>query len=389
MRILYGVVGEGMGHATRSKVTLEWLLAHGHHVKVVVSNRAYGFLEKTFGSSFPRVADAPEGIGAIDVVEIEGLVMKYVDNAFDDTGSVLHNVLRAPGLIAENVGAYYEDIVRWKPQAVISDFDSFAYLFGKIHRLPILSIDNQQVVQRCEIPDAAKDVSRADYRAIKAFVKAKLPACDHYIITGFFYPEIREKYQDKTTLVPPILRQAIIEATPTPAIEAKHFLVYQTSKSDTTLIPTLEKWGEKCIVYGLGRDEQIGNVTLKPFSEQGFVDDLASSRGVISNGGLSLLNEAVSLHKPVFSVPVRKQYEQVLNSWYLDALGYGRRAGTINEADLRAFAADVPKHAKALESFQHDSNAKLFATVEKVLGDFEGEAFHREVHRGSSKYKIT
>src|SRR4051794_19018760 len=115
MRILYGVVGEGMGHATRSKVTLEWLLAHGHHVKVVVSNRAYGFLDKTFSSSFPRCADAKDDEPAIDVVEIEGLVMKYVDNAFDDTGSVLHNVLRAPGLIAENVGAYYEDIVRWKP----------------------------------------------------------------------------------------------------------------------------------------------------------------------------------------------------------------------------------------------------------------------------------
>jgi uncharacterized protein (TIGR00661 family) len=132
MRILYGVVGEGMGHATRSKVTLEWLLAHGHHVKVVVSNRAYAFLEKAFGTAFPRVADAAEGVGAIDVVEIEGLVMKYVDNAFDDTGSVVHNMLRAPGLIAENVGAYYEDLVRWKPQSVISDFDSFAYLFAKL-----------------------------------------------------------------------------------------------------------------------------------------------------------------------------------------------------------------------------------------------------------------
>src|SRR5687767_7766027 len=35
MRILYGVVGEGMGHATRSRVVLAHLLASGHEVKVV------------------------------------------------------------------------------------------------------------------------------------------------------------------------------------------------------------------------------------------------------------------------------------------------------------------------------------------------------------------
>ncbi|CAF1190291.1 unnamed protein product [Rotaria sordida] len=35
MRILYGIVGEGMGHATRSKVTLEILMQEQHHVKVV------------------------------------------------------------------------------------------------------------------------------------------------------------------------------------------------------------------------------------------------------------------------------------------------------------------------------------------------------------------
>jgi nicotinate phosphoribosyltransferase len=37
MKILYGVVGEGMGHATRSKVTIEHLIAKGHSVKIVVS----------------------------------------------------------------------------------------------------------------------------------------------------------------------------------------------------------------------------------------------------------------------------------------------------------------------------------------------------------------
>jgi uncharacterized protein (TIGR00661 family) len=382
MRILYGVVGEGMGHATRSKTSLEWLLANGHHVKVVVSNRAYGFLDKTFTSSFPRCSEASEGQGAIDVIEIRGLVMKYVDNAFAEGASVVKNVLRGPGLIAENVGAYYDDVVRFKPQAVISDFDSFAYLFSRVHGLPIMSIDNQQIIQRTEIAEAAKEADKGAYRATKAFVKAKLPGCDKYVITSFFYPPLREKYADKTVLVPPILRKPIIEAKTLPATEGKHFLVYQTSASDTSLIPTLQSVSDqKFIVYGLNRAETLGNCTLKTFSETGFVDDLATSRGVVSNGGYSLMGEAVSLHRPVFSVPVRNQYEQILNAWYLQDLGYGAFEEAIAEEPLRAFVKRVPEYAAKLAGFQHDSNKKLFATLKETIDEFEAHAFGKDVRR--------
>ncbi|MGZ3452455.1 MAG: glycosyltransferase family protein [Polyangiales bacterium] len=382
MRILYGVVGEGMGHATRSKTSLEWLLANGHHVKVVVSNRAYGFLDKTFTNSFPRCEDAKEGQGAIDVIEIRGLIMKYVDNAFAEGASVVKNVLRGPGLIAENVGAYYDDVVRFKPQAVISDFDSFAYLFSKVHGLPILSIDNQQIIQRTEIPEAAKEADKGAFRATKAFVKAKLPGCDKYVITSFFYPPLREKYADKTVLVPPILRKPIIEAKTVPATEGKHFIVYQTSASDTSLIPTLNAVSDqKFIVYGLNRAETIGNCTLKTFSETGFVDDLATSRGVIANGGYSLMGEAVSLHRPVFSVPVRNQYEQILNAWYLKDLGYGAFEEAIAEEPLRAFVKRVPEFAAKVSTFRHDSNQKLFATLKETIDEFEARAFEKDVRR--------
>ncbi len=238
MRILYGVVGEGMGHATRSKVTLEWLLSRGHQLKIVVSNRAFAFLDKALSPRFPRCADAREGEAAVDVVEIQGLVMKYVDNAFDEAGSVLQNVLRVPGIIAENVGAYYDDVVRFRPQAVISDFDSFAHLYAKVHRLPIVSIDNQAIIHRCEIPEPAQQADLPAFQSTKAFVKAKLPGCDWYVITSFFFPEVREKYGENTVLVPPILRPAILAAKPRPATEGNHFLVYQTSKNDTTLLPT-------------------------------------------------------------------------------------------------------------------------------------------------------
>ena len=49
MRILYGVNGEGMGHATRSEVVIEDLLAD-HEVKVMASGAAFRYLSGRLGS---------------------------------------------------------------------------------------------------------------------------------------------------------------------------------------------------------------------------------------------------------------------------------------------------------------------------------------------------
>ena len=59
MRILYGVNGEGLGHATRSRVVIRHLLSAGHEVKAAASGRAFPYLsqylpdvEEIWGLSF-------------------------------------------------------------------------------------------------------------------------------------------------------------------------------------------------------------------------------------------------------------------------------------------------------------------------------------------------
>jgi uncharacterized protein (TIGR00661 family) len=351
MRILYGVVGEGMGHATRSKVVCEHLVAQGHDVKIVVSGRAHAMLSKAFS----------------DVVEIRGLTIRYVDNRMDRDGTLARNVLAAPGMLAANVGAYFDTVAKFRPDAVVSDFDSFAYLFAKRHGLPVVSIDNQQIVSRCKIGKFAKAGAKLDYQLTKAFVRAKLPGCDHYVVTTFFEPPLRRKCEADTTLVPPILRKEILDAKRR-ARAGEHVLVYQTSTSDMKLLDELQSVREqKFVVYGLRRSAQRGNTTLKEFSETGFVDDLASARAVICNGGLSLIGEAIYLGKPIFSVPVRNQYEQVLNARYLEQLGYGLEAPNI-EADLvRLFLGEAPKYASRLAKHKQDGNRELFALVDRLL----------------------
>lgn len=48
-----------------------------------------------------------------------------------------------------------------------------------------------------------------------------------------------------------------------------------------------------------------GNLQFKNFNEDEFYRDLASCRAVITNGGFSLMTEALYLQKPILSVPVK------------------------------------------------------------------------------------
>ena len=345
LNILYGVVGEGMGHATRSAVVLSHLLARGHRVKVVASGRAHRFLE----ARFP------------DVDRIHGLHIVYQDNEVQRRETVLSNLLQLPDNLSTNIGAYMELVGEFEPDIVISDFDSFAWLYAQNHRKPIISIDNMQVINRCRHADLPPAHER-DFLLNRALVKSKLPGCDHYFITTFFFPPVRKR---RTTLVPSILRDQILKA---PVRDGEHVLVYQTSPSFTGLVPALQAMSDhRFKVYGLNRNEDLGNVTLHSFSEDGFIADLASSRAVIANGGFTLMSEAVYLRKPVLSVPVGKQFEQVLNGHYLYRLGYGESWDDLDADTITHFLRNVPRYRDNLGEYRQDGNQVLFEALDEAL----------------------
>ena len=137
MKILYGVVGEGMGHAMRSRVTLEHLVAAGHDIEIMASGRATDFLAKRF-----------DGVN-----RIHGLHMIYEENRVRRGRTLWSNVIGGVTGVPENIAAYFDLVGDFRPEVVVSDFESWTYLYAKTHRLPILSIDNMQIIHRCALPD--------------------------------------------------------------------------------------------------------------------------------------------------------------------------------------------------------------------------------------------
>jgi uncharacterized protein (TIGR00661 family) len=358
MRILYGVTGEGMGHATRSRVILEGLLAAGHKVRVVVSGRAHDFLQKIF---FER-----EGI---TIQEISGLHLKYEGNALDLAESVMSNLKAAPHGVLWNIAAYSkvaED--GFDPEVVISDFETWAYWYGLNHRIPVISIDNMQVINRCHHTDDVTGGKSRDFLVAKMAVRIKIPGAYHYLVTSFFFPPVRKR---RTTLVPPILRPEVLRAVREPG---DHVLVYQTAASNEALVPLLQTLDYKFRVYGLGKEGQEGNVKLCPFSQDGFVEDLRTARAVIAGGGFSLMGEAVHLHVPMLSVPIDGQYEQELNARYLDKLGYGAWARELDADTLVGFLDNIDTHTQALDDYKPLDNGPVHDCLAELLhGVYLGE----------------
>jgi uncharacterized protein (TIGR00661 family) len=351
MKILYGVVGEGMGHATRSRVVLEHLLGAGHELRVVVSGRAHRFL-----------VDRLKGHDKLTLHEIHGLSLRYFANRLDRSESLFENLKNAPKGIRKNIAVYARVAEQaFSPELVISDFESWAALYALNHFLPVVSIDNMQVINRCKHDKQLTASKGFDFQVAKYAVKIKLPGAYHYLVTSFFFPPVRKK---RTTLVPPILRPEILSAAREPG---KHVVVYQTSTSNEELVPVLRKLPYEFRLYGMGREGSEGNVTLRPFGEQSFIDDLRTARAVVAGGGFSLMSECVSLGIPLLSVPIGRQYEQELNARYLRQLGYGDWARALDADAMIGFLERVDAFTHNLEREQRRDNSMLFGCVDELI----------------------
>jgi uncharacterized protein (TIGR00661 family) len=332
-------------------VVLEHLARAGHRIKIVVSGRAHGFLTAKL-APFENVT----------IEEIHGLVLSYFGNELDRAESVFSNLRSVPKGIKRNVQVYRRVAESgFEPELVISDFESWAALYAKRHGLPVVSIDNMQIINRCKHDKALVHAKGFDFELARLAVKIKVPKAYHYLITSFFFPPVRKKF---TTLVPPILRPEVIGRRWEPR---DHVLVYQTQTTNLALLPTLKRLGWRFRVYGLGREGSEGNVTLCPFSDERFVEDLTTARAVVAGGGFSLLAEAVSLGIPTLSIPVVGQYEQELNARYLDALHVGAWSRRFEASAIASFLERAHELGRAFGEHGPPTNDMLFGCLDEIL----------------------
>jgi uncharacterized protein (TIGR00661 family) len=300
------------------------------------------------------------------VHEIRGFHLAYNGLTVSKARTAALTLSSAPENLRVNFAKYRELLCDFEPEVVVSDFESFSYLFAKTRKLPIVSIDNMQIISRTDLDVAIPKEERSNYNLARSIVRVKLPRSQHYFVTTFFNLPVNKP---DTTLVPPIVRPEILAAQPT---AGQHVLVYQSATTQQNLVRQLQELpNQEFRVYGFNKEESHGNVQLRAFSEAGFIEDLASCRAVVTNGGFSLISEAVYLHKPICAVPIPAQFEQWLNAAQVQQKGYGRHFEAITPDNLRAFLYDLSGFEAALAGYRQAGNTELFARLDAVLAQLQ------------------
>jgi uncharacterized protein (TIGR00661 family) len=359
MRVLYGVNGEGMGHATRSQVVIEHLLER-HEVRVDASGAAFRYLS-------PLLPAVDEVLGPSFVLE-QGEIRRWA--------TVRRNLAAGASGTPEVIRGWVELMRGWRPDVVVTDFEPLSAAWARTTRTPLIAVDNINMLDRCRHDREILAGHREDYAVARAVSRSMVPSAVWYLVTTFFRPPIAK---GQTKLVPPILRAEILAAEPE---AGDHLLVYWGG--DEEALEALRASGVPCRVYGMrGGPEgasREGNLLFQPRSNEGFVEDLRSARGVIAGGGFSLMSECVYLGKPMLALPLRGQFEQVLNARYLQREGFGIAAEGLTPEALDGFLTGLDGFAERLSGYEQDGNRTTLEAVEAHM-TAAAEAAPRELRR--------
>lgn len=354
-RIIYGVSGEGSGHSSRAREMARHLQERGHEVKIVSYDRGYRNLSADF-----------------DCLQVEGLRIVSRNNRVSALGTIWDN-LRRGRRAWQRLRDLRALFASFRPDCVITDFEPSTAWLARMHKLPLISLDNQHRMRymKFDVPGWL----RFEQWRTRTIIRLMIPDPDVALAITFFRGEVTN---NRTFLFAPILRREVCALQARPG--AFH-LVYMTGRFDT-LVATLRQFpAHRFIVYGYGdpgsnHQHTELNMEFREFSTDGFLQDLAACRSVIATAGFTLISEAMYLQKPYLAFPMHGQFEQKLNALCLERLGVGMAGNRADCETVAEFFLRLPtlsamyrqRRESLQEASQRDcSNVEIKARLDSLL----------------------
>ena len=339
-RIFYCVCGEGMGHAIRSGVIID-RIKEKYDVYIFSHDRAYEYLNNKFDN----------------VYKIGGFNTVYINNKVNNTKTLINALKRNPTNIKVGYQKLYKKARALSPDIIVTDFEMYATMVSKLLQIPLISLDNIHMITQAKIdypPHHQTEMLKA-----KGVIKSYVVRPKFHIMTSFFFPKVRSR--KNAVIYPPVIREEIYKLKPT---TEDHIIVYQTSKESVNLVKRLKALDENFIVYGFNKSETDENLTYKLFNEDEFYEDLASAKAVVCNGGFTFISEAITLKKPIYSVPAIGNFEQTLNGYYVQKLGYGEYHEDMSPKKLERFLKRLDKYQNKLNNVKRYNNDGIIHELE-------------------------
>jgi len=343
MKILYGVCGEGLGHASRSRILIRFLQQHGHEVYIIAGGKAYSVLSKEFDQ----------------VLKVESPQAFYQCNQVRILYTLLHNLYKTMVRTPVSFFKVRHLMKEFQPDLLITDAEPISHFAARFSGIKRISIDNPSALLYRKYP-----IKKREYPSwlfLFFALKLSLFGADKYIIYDFFDEQINNP---QVLFSKPLIQPGIRSHTST---SEDHIFVYQTSLSFTYLFDSLKKFDETFVIYGFNREITTGNLIFKRFNEDEFYHDIASSKAVMVNGGFTVISEALYLKKPIFSLPIRHQFEQVFNARCIERLGVGISHQKFCEDDLRHFLSNLGFYYENLQRYDAGNQNKILARIEQEI----------------------
>lgn len=341
MNIVYGVSGEGLGHVFEAIEIIEILRHEGHNVKVL-----------TFGD---RACDR---LAVFHPTRIEGLSIHVTSKGFSIRASVVNN-LRCIPFYLKNWRRLRDELDAFKPDVFVTSYEPFTTIASHWLRKPLVSMDNQNELLYIKRPE---EVSLLHFKLAQWLTQIFTYQASYYIVKSQKKIETRRK---NVYFVAPHIQNEIRGLSPT---TGDHILVYLT-KPNRDLIDVLKLIPEKFVVYCNNQRRNDENIIYRT-SGPSYLPDLSKCKAIIGTTGFSLINDAIYLRKPYFGVPIKKQFEQIHNAYFLRESGMGEFSLNATKDELELFLANLMIYQNRLSRWQaHPGEQK--ETLLKILEDIK------------------
>ena len=353
--IFYSLSGEGRGHATRVRAVVEELRKQ-HRVVIYAPGHAYELLLPVYEET------------EVDVRHIPGLVFHYKE--CPSTGRRQLDTFKT-GIEGLNYIAGYaelsrrlqDDIEVEAPDLVITDFEPALPRVARQAGIPFISLDHQHFLLVSDLRKLPADLQRHAFlmaQVVRGYYRGQVQT----VVSSFYFPPLKSNRQD-VSQIGVLLRDEILQATPE---HGEHIIVYLRRFGSPEVFRALEACGCEIRIYGLGAQRSTGRLKFCKIDMHRFVEDLATSRALISTAGNQLIGEALYLEKPVLAMPEYCNHEQRINGHFLQDSGAGMTVGMEQMQPL--YASYFMEHCEEFRSRINRENIHGNITALNIINQY-------------------
>ncbi len=368
--ILYGIQGEGRGHASRSLHIIEQLKQRGYDVCIFTGGDALSIIKEQNipYRNVPVFRFSHDRDGAVS------LFRTSLSNFSQFLGILLQSGKRYKSILSE--------VKKFDPDFIISDFEPYLSRIANRLGIPSMVINHQNYLIESQLPPFHSFRKNIKLRLLQTFIRLFSCKPDRVIVSAFHHFPVHHK--SKAVFVGPYIPQNIRHKKTS---HGTHFTVYLKEPHYIEFIlPVIRKF--KHISFEIFSNWNQLNRPLPEYrhifyhsiQRKKFLNSLASSGALLTTAGNQVIGEAICFRKPILAFPKLRDLEQELNGKALAASGCGNYChfNEFSEQTIQNFISKIRIFQQTLflkkaDKVAYDGTARTIELIDRFAAEIELE----------------